>query len=133
MLLLPAVEVQNCLLLLLLFHVVWYECHPAASPRVHVLTAYATGSGAPSRESTDPGVRNGYFTGALLHHLAASGRSLDVREVLKRVSEAVEEAVRVAVGGVQVPEIRSGLPAGSVFMVPSATVARGAVRSPLRA
>jgi hypothetical protein len=99
---------------------------PAASPRVHVLTAYATGSGAPSRESTDPGVRNGYFTGALLHHLAASGRSLDVRKVLKRVSEAVEEAVRAAVGGVQVPEIRNGLPAGSVFMVPT----RAAVAAP---
>jgi hypothetical protein len=118
------------LLLLLLFPVVWCICHPAASPRVHVLTAYATGSGAPSRESTDPGVRNGYFTGALLHHLADSGRSLDVRKVLKRVSEAVEEAVRAAVGGVQVPEIRNGLPAGSVFMVPTATGARGAVAAP---
>ena len=103
---------------------------PAASPRVHVLTAYATGSGAPSRESTDPGVRNGYFTGALLQHLAASGRSLDVREVLRRVSETVVEGVDAAVGGVQVPEIRSGLLPGSVFMVPTATGARGAVAAP---
>jgi hypothetical protein len=102
----------------------------AASPRVHVLTAYATGSGAPSRESTDPGVRNGYFTGALLQHLAASGRSLDVREVLRRVSETVVEGVDAAVGGVQVPEIRSGLLPGSVFLVPTAIGARGAVAGP---
>ncbi len=94
------------------------------------MTAYATGSGTPSRESIDPGVRSGYFTGALLHHLAASGQSLDMREVLRQVSEAVVEGVDAAVGGVQVPEIRSGLPPGSVFLVPTAIGVRGAVAGP---
>jgi hypothetical protein len=46
------------------------------------------------------------------------------------VSEAVVEGVDAAVGGVQVPEIRSGLLPGSVFMVPTATGARGAVAAP---
>ncbi len=99
----------------------------AASPRVHVLTAYATGSGAPSRESIDPGVRNGYFTGALLHHLAASGQSLGVRRLLERVRESVLEGLEAASsstqassGGVQMPEVRDGLPPGDVYMVPTA-------------
>ncbi len=52
-------------------------------------------------------MRNGYFTGALLHHVAVSGQSLE------RVSDSAREAVvegvdaaghaAQAVGGVQVP------------------------------
>jgi hypothetical protein len=99
-----------------------------ASPTVHTIAAYATGAGSSARESKDPSVRNGFFTGAVLQHLRASGASVGIRKLLNRKVKATAIhmlAAATGIGGQQVPEVRDGLPE-DVVIAPSRFAGAGA-------
>lgn len=86
---------------------------PPASTSVHFLEVYATRPGATAREARDPAVRNGYFTGSFLQHVATQGARVGARQLLP----LVRDAVYTMSSGMQLPEVRDSL-LQDVFLVP---------------
>ncbi len=108
------------------FHLLHFMVMPFVCRDMRYLITYASAPGTLALENS--GMRNGFFTSALLQHIRASSHDTDVQRLLRAVRDTVQKATngrQTPFGGLE------NLGGADVFLVPPPLDREVPVRRPL--